>query len=316
MIIAGSYGTGSTTAAGFFSVVVAPPVTLVAGIGLLRRKTWARYYLLALFGVVLSYNAYEFLRADPEPVHFVSKSGLRTTVLGTDRTIFVPMIAACIGALAILLSRRVRLEFAAAPTSQPSQHAPPRAAASQESRESREWRIGHTGRDRMYYEEFHDGAWRRIDIDGEMLTGRAHHAVYLASPEHWLAYPAWARQRREEIVRRIKTELREPDYEYSAAGSVRAPTAAARVHPAAHTRIAALVAAGALFALAGGGSWLVFDGVNTGKTVLPSKFASQRRTVLRTEEPMLFWFSVGLYASVAVGCIGLVAWGVAQTRRR
>ena len=56
-------------------------------------------------------------------------------------------------------------------------------------------------------------------------TGHAHHAVYLPSPERWLAYPAWAHHRRDEIIARIKSELREPDYEYSPSGGI--PTAVA-----------------------------------------------------------------------------------------
>jgi hypothetical protein len=53
MIVAGSHGTASATLLGFLNVVVVPPVTLIAGIGLLRRKAWARYYLSALCAVGL-----------------------------------------------------------------------------------------------------------------------------------------------------------------------------------------------------------------------------------------------------------------------
>lgn len=69
----------------------------------------------------------------------------------------------------------------------------------------------------MYYEEFHDNSWKRIEIDGEMLTGRAHHVIYFDSAERWQSYPEWARGRRDEIVARIKSEFREPDYEYAGA---------------------------------------------------------------------------------------------------
>ena len=70
----------------------------------------------------------------------------------------------------------------------------------------RGWRVGHVGRDGMYYEELVDGKWQRIPIDGEMLVGPAHHIIYFASEEAWQEYPAWARDRRPEIVARIKTE--------------------------------------------------------------------------------------------------------------
>lgn len=76
------------------------------------------------------------------------------------------------------------------------------------------WRVGHRGRDTMYYEEFREGAWHQIAIDGEMLTGRAHHVIYFASPDQWEKYPEWARGRRGEIIARIKSEFAQPDYEY------------------------------------------------------------------------------------------------------
>lgn len=77
-----------------------------------------------------------------------------------------------------------------------------------------EWRVGHTGRDMMYYEEKIDGTWQRIAIDGEMLMGRAHHVIYFKSATDWQRYPEWARHRRAEIIARIKIQFREPDYEY------------------------------------------------------------------------------------------------------
>lgn len=72
------------------------------------------------------------------------------------------------------------------------------------------WRVGHEGRDSMFYEEKHGGSWRRIPIPGEMLMGRAHHVIYFAS----IRLPDWAEGRREEIIVRIKSALPEPDYEY------------------------------------------------------------------------------------------------------
>ena len=77
----------------------------------------------------------------------------------------------------------------------------------------RGWRVGHVGRDAMYYEEFRDGTWHRIEIDGEMLVGKAHHVIYFAS----LRFPEWASERRDEIIGRIKSEFHPPEYEYDAA---------------------------------------------------------------------------------------------------
>ena len=76
------------------------------------------------------------------------------------------------------------------------------------------WRVGHSGRDSMYYEEFIAGEWKRITIDGEMLMGRAHHVIYFANGERWQDYPEWARDRRTEIIGRIKARFRKPEYEY------------------------------------------------------------------------------------------------------
>lgn len=77
-----------------------------------------------------------------------------------------------------------------------------------------EWRVGHTGRDCMYYEEYRDGRWERLEISGEMLMGPAHHVIYFASREQWNAYPEWAWGRRNEIIARIKSRFAPPDYEY------------------------------------------------------------------------------------------------------
>lgn len=76
------------------------------------------------------------------------------------------------------------------------------------------WRVGHVGRDGMYYEELHDGKWERLLLNGEMLIGRAHHAIYFGSRQDWKKGPAWAQGRRDEIIDRIKTAFRPPDYEY------------------------------------------------------------------------------------------------------
>jgi hypothetical protein len=79
------------------------------------------------------------------------------------------------------------------------------------------WRVGHVGRDGMFYEELVDGRWERLDIDGEMLVGGAHHIIYFASEAEWVKYPAWARSRRAEIVGRIESALSPPDYEHQGA---------------------------------------------------------------------------------------------------
>src|SRR5262245_722686 len=87
-----------------------------------------------------------------------------------------------------------------------------------EGSERNQWRVGHKGRDSMYYEETCEGGWRRLDIDGEMLTGRAHHVIYFGSRAKWDQGPEWARGRREEIITRIKSAFPIPDYQYQGEG--------------------------------------------------------------------------------------------------
>lgn len=66
----------------------------------------------------------------------------------------------------------------------------------------------------MYYEEYRQGSWERLNVDGEMLLGRAHHIIFFRTEADWSRYPAWAHGRRTEIIARIKSAFREPDYEY------------------------------------------------------------------------------------------------------
>jgi hypothetical protein len=198
--------------------------------------------------------------------------------------------------------------------------------------DQRGWRVGHRGRDQMYYEELHDGTWDRIDVDGEMLMGRAHHVIYFATPERWIEYPPWARGRRAEITARITSEFREPDYEYhglSGTGGA-APSAAASdvspvgapgrtglrqgTTPVAGNR-ALLVAVLVLLVLAAAMGWLVTSGVARGETYLPLKQATLRRTVSREQEPVTFWISIGVYAAIGTGALALGVLGGRAGRR-
>lgn len=81
----------------------------------------------------------------------------------------------------------------------------------------RGWRVGHRGRDEMYYEEMVGGRWERIPIDGEMLCGEAHHVIYFPSRERWATLPEWTRGRQREIVARIKQAFAPPGYEHQEA---------------------------------------------------------------------------------------------------
>lgn len=68
------------------------------------------------------------------------------------------------------------------------------------------------------------------------------------------------------------------------------------------------VAVTVLLLIAGGMVWLVQSGVRKNETFLPTKMSSHRRTVLREQEPSLFWTSIGIYSVIGTGTLGLAAW--------
>ncbi len=80
----------------------------------------------------------------------------------------------------------------------------------------RGWRVGHKGRDSIFYDELIDGDWERIEIDGEMQGGAGdpQHVVWFPSEEQWARLPKWTAGRREEILRRVQGEFSPPSYEY------------------------------------------------------------------------------------------------------
>jgi hypothetical protein len=199
----------------------------------------------------------------------------------------------------------------------------------------RTWRVGHRGRDMMYYEEWQDGAWARLDIDGEMLTGRAHHMIWFRSAEDWQNGPAWARDRRDEIIARIKSEFREPDYEYFGAAAPHPAPAATNAAPAspaapprpvspphaaapaasARQRAALWLAIVLLLGIAGAMGWLVKNSLETDSTTLRVLRPSLRRPISRVDEPATFWLAVSLYAVIGLGTGGLALRGIREASR-
>lgn len=208
MIMVGSYGTKTSDPLGWLIVVACPPVTFVAGIGLLKRWRWAWFYMVVLFAAIAASNLHHAIQGAKPSFEYVGADGVRTTVMTSPPSYFVPLIVISALLLIKLLSGSVRAEFAF--PSPPASAIPPLLPS--ENRDG--WRVGHHGRDCMYYEELRDGKWEQIEIGGEMLMGRAHHVIYFASPEEWQRYPEWARHRRAEIIARIQSAFREPDYEY------------------------------------------------------------------------------------------------------
>ena len=173
----------------------------------------------------------------------------------------------------------------------------------------------------MYYEEQYSGGWRRLEINGEMLIGRAHHVIYVPSAEAWQRYPEWARHRREEIISRIKSRFQPPEYEYGTdvASADRAPLRApvfAAANPARRKQSQVLLLAIVLLLVISGGMfWLVQSGIREEETFLPGKKGSSRRVVSRQAEPALFWVSIGLYAALGSGTLGFAGSGIRAALR-
>ena len=207
MIVAHSYGTNNSDPVGFITVVLGPPTLLATGFGLLRRWRWALVSNAVILIVIVLTHAGQIIQGPLKTRTFVDAAGVQTTVTGSGTNLYsVPVILLCTGLLVKLVSRSVRDEFRLEmPTGRgffpPSMLHPT-------------WRVSHRGRDMMYYEEKIGGQWEHLDISGEMLMGRAHHVIYFASAECWQTYPECARHRRPEIIARIKSEFRAPDYEY------------------------------------------------------------------------------------------------------
>ena len=237
---------------------------------------------------------------------------------GADHTA-LPVAGIVTGGLVLagLLSGPVRREFGK--TVPPHPPAPPAVVENEELG----WRVGHRGRDQMFYEEHHDGAWQRIEIDGEMLTGPAHHVIYFADEETWRFYPEWARHRRDEIIARVKSRFREPDYEYAGGGRAKVaqpdPVVTTVPHgPAGLPKNDGTILPALVFLLAIGSAslWFAWRGVETGETRLPMKHNPLRRTITRADDPALFWTSIGLAGGFGGGCVVLSAWMVGARFRR
>jgi hypothetical protein len=339
MVLAGGPGSRNTTLVDAFVVLGLPPLALLTSFGLLFRRRWAQACTLVLLGGVIAWNLAPMLRGPTPERRYVSPAGVPTTVLASpvDYPRHIVVVAVALVLISALLSKRVRDDFRATPPargpakSKPLVLSPPAVGPKPGAETARNWRVGHQGRDEMYYEEHIPGGWQRLRISGEMLTGRAHHVIYFASPQAWLDYPAWARDRREEIIARIKSEFRAPDYEYQGDGTDRVtPSPAARASapvssvPAARraavaparspsSSLAVVVALALLLTLTAAMSWLVGSGLTKGTTYLPMKYASQSRMVARASEPAFFWVSISLYALVGAGALGLAAWGVRKS---
>lgn len=309
MLLAGSYGTAN---AGFWDscvMVLGPSLVMVTGWGLLRRWCWALFVTIGLLMVVGINRGWAMVQGSRETKVYTTENGVKVTEMGSKGSPYaLPMGLVSAGLVGWLVSGRVRAEFGVKrPPALPTVVVDKEATSGDESRG---WHVGHRGRDLMYYEEKVAGLWRSLEIDGEMLMGRAHHVIYFASADEWRGYPEWARDRRDEIVARVKSVFREPDYEYQmevgghGEGLAVRPVTSGRMVKEVVTwkqRAALGAVVLILMGVTGGMGWLVKRGMEQGETVLPTKQAVHRRVLKREEEPAAFWAALGVYGLVGLG---------------
>lgn len=344
------YANANADPLGIFLIFLLPPGTLLAGIGLLCRHRWAWWWMVLLMVGLIGLGVKGLVAPDHANPAYAPRPGPAADAM--KRAVLLQSIGCvAVGGLVLLAlwSGPVRREFRkaaprpAAPAGPPALPATPASTSEPEPAQTPAdpppqddrlaWRVGHRGRDQMYYEESHGGNWRRIEIDGEMLTGRAHHVIYFANPDTWQRYPEWARHRRDEIIARIKSRFREPDYEYGENGSAFSATTETTSRPAPATLPAnssdpaaspplprrdgtILPALAGLLLVAALCFGMAARGVARGETRLPVRHGAGGGTVSRAEKPVLFWTSIGLIGATGAGCAGLAAWLVLERWRR
>ena len=323
MAIGKPYANSSPDVAGIFLIFILPPGTLLAGIGLLFRFRWARWWIILLMSGLVALGVKGFF---PKTAYTYTRTTPEGSSVHTTRIEHYPDHAFSVGCIAVgglvllgMFSGPVRREFRgkgeSLPPAPPTGGTPPVLPAT--AREEGEgWRVGHRGRDMMFYEEKHGGQWLRLDIDGEMLTGAAHHVIYFRSAEGWKACPEWARHRRDEIIARIKSRFHAPEYEYHEderpASAYLATPVAAPVPSKKDGSI--LMPVAALLLIAAGAFWLAFDGVKDGEVRSMAKHQHSRK-LSRTGDTALFWTTISVLGVVGAGCTGFACWIVVMNAR-
>ena len=114
MVAVGSHGTANTTVFGYVSVVLGPVFMLVCGFGLLQRRAWGLYGVLAVLIVVLAINGYDMATAPIEDVTTIRPDGVRHTVLGGGASFLWPFVVFPAVLIAILLTPAARRDFSRA----------------------------------------------------------------------------------------------------------------------------------------------------------------------------------------------------------
>jgi len=115
MVAVGSQGTANATVIGYVTVVLGPAFSLVCGFGLLQRKPWGFYGVLAILFVILASNGYDMATAPMEDVTTVGPDGVLNTRLGGGASFLWPFVVFPAALIAILLTPRTRRDFPRAP---------------------------------------------------------------------------------------------------------------------------------------------------------------------------------------------------------
>jgi hypothetical protein len=78
--------------------------------------------------------------------------------------------------------------------------------------EKRGWRVQCASPVGWAYEEMRDGVWEGITFPELGDYRESPHVIDLGAAPKWTAYPDWMRERREEILTRVRSELKRPHY--------------------------------------------------------------------------------------------------------
>lgn len=320
MTIGKPYARADTELSVIFLIFILPPGTLLAGLGLLLRHRWARMWMILLMASLITIGAKGLIpssekeRSSKYDYHSVSDEARTSRYLWSCASI-------AIGTLTLigLFSKPVQNEFLKKSKTTPPPMPQELPDAHISGNESQGWRVGHRGRDMMFYEELHDGKWQRIDIDGEMLMGQAHHVIYFRNADDWKKYPEWSHERRDEIIARIKSQFRESDYEYYHGGTTSVlpniPAPTPTIHTPKKEKGSILMPLAFLLLIAGGAFWFAFEGIQSGEVKSIAKY-QQSRKYSRTEEPGLYWTCISALGAVGTTCTAFAAYITFLSLRR
>lgn len=77
--------------------------------------------------------------------------------------------------------------------------------------ERRGWRLRCFGAGSWAYEEKRNGEWVGVTFEETTDFRESPHTIDVR-PERWTAFPSWAIERREEILVRMRSQLKRPQY--------------------------------------------------------------------------------------------------------